>query len=95
MMGEAPNFHDFECPECAVRLGSIRMAAIVDNPERHQAFMDTMRDIVSDTLKEIVRVRPAWPIHLTPRRNTNALPIPRTDACAPHPPPRSARQAKT
>ena len=58
--GEAPNFHDFECPECAVRRGSIRMAAIVDNPERQQAFMDIMRKIVSDILEEVVGVRPAW-----------------------------------
>jgi hypothetical protein len=42
---EVPNFHDFECFECAVRLGSIRMAAIVDNPERQQGFIDTMRKL--------------------------------------------------
>jgi hypothetical protein len=47
--------------EGAIRLGSIRMAAIVDNPVRKQAFMDTRRDFVSDILEEVVEVRPAWP----------------------------------
>jgi hypothetical protein len=43
--------------EGAVWLGSIRVAAAVDNPERQQAFVDTMRDIVSDILKVGVDVR--------------------------------------
>jgi hypothetical protein len=47
--------------EGAVWLGSIRVAAAVDNPERQQAFVDTMRDIVSDILKVGGDVRLAWP----------------------------------
>jgi hypothetical protein len=47
--------------EGTVRLGSIRMAAIVDKPERQHAFMDVMRDFASEILKEVIGVRPAWP----------------------------------
>ena len=51
------------------RFGSAHtMAAIVDDPERKQAFMDIIRDFASDILKfasdilkEVVGVRPAWP----------------------------------
>jgi hypothetical protein len=44
------------------RFGSAHeMAAIVDNPEREQNFMDMMRDFVSDIPEEIVGLRPAWP----------------------------------
>jgi hypothetical protein len=43
--------------EGAVRLGSIRVAAAVDNSDRQQAFMDTLRDIVSDILKDGVGSR--------------------------------------
>jgi len=44
--------------EGAVWHGSIRVAAIVGNPERQKGFM--MRDIGSDILKEVVELRPAW-----------------------------------
>jgi hypothetical protein len=44
--------------EGAVWLGSVRVAA---TSPIQQAFVDTMRDIVPDTLKEGVRVRLAWP----------------------------------
>jgi len=37
------------------------VAAAVDNQERQQSFVDTIRDIVSDILKEAVGVRLAWP----------------------------------
>jgi hypothetical protein len=47
--------------ERAVWLGSVRVAAAVADPERQQAFVDTVRDIVSDILKEGVGVRLAWP----------------------------------
>lgn len=43
-----------------VLLGSIRMGAIVNNPERKQAFMDMMRDIVSDIIEDKTGVRPTW-----------------------------------
>ena len=41
-------------------LGSIRMRAISDNPERKQAFMAMMRDIVSDIIEAETGIRPAW-----------------------------------
>ena len=36
--------------EGAVLLGSIAIGAVVDRPERKQAFMDLMKDIVSEFL---------------------------------------------
>jgi hypothetical protein len=45
----------------AVFLGSIRLAAVTGNPERKQAFMDMMRDLVSDIIEEKTGVRPIWP----------------------------------
>ena len=44
----------------AIPLGSIRMAAIVNNPARKQAFLDMMRDIVGDIFEEKIGVRPTW-----------------------------------
>lgn len=44
----------------ALFLGSIRMAAIKSDPERKQAFMDMMRDIVSDVIESETGVRPIW-----------------------------------
>jgi hypothetical protein len=41
-------------------LGSIRMGAVVGNPERKQAFMHMMRDIVSDVIEEKTGIRPTW-----------------------------------
>lgn len=41
-------------------LGSIRMGAVTTNPTRKQAFMDMMRDIVSDIIEEETGVRPTW-----------------------------------
>jgi hypothetical protein len=38
--------------EGAVRFGSIRVAAAVDNPARQQACADTVHDIVSDIRNE-------------------------------------------
>lgn len=43
-----------------VFLGSIRMGAVVSNPARKQAFMDMMRDIVSDIIQESTGIRPTW-----------------------------------
>jgi F0F1-type ATP synthase membrane subunit a len=44
----------------AIFLGSIRLASVVDNPARKQAFMDMMRDAVGDTLKEVTGTSPTW-----------------------------------
>jgi hypothetical protein len=44
----------------AVFLGSIRMTAILNNDERKNAFMDMMRDIVSDIIENETGVRPVW-----------------------------------
>ena len=41
-------------------LGSIRMTAIVQNENRKQAFMDMMRSIVSDIIKDMMGARPTW-----------------------------------
>jgi hypothetical protein len=63
---EKPNFHSFEYPECAIPLGSIGMAATVDNLGAPQTFMDVMREFISDILEEVVGVRLAWPNSLYP-----------------------------
>lgn len=44
----------------AIFLGSIRMGAINDNPERKQAFMQMMREIVSDIIEVEIGIRPTW-----------------------------------
>lgn len=41
-------------------LGSIRMGAITSNPERKQAFMQMMREVVSDIIEAETGVRPTW-----------------------------------
>lgn len=46
--------------EDAIFLGSIRMGAVIENPARKQAFMDMMRDIVSDIIEETTGTRPQW-----------------------------------
>lgn len=43
-----------------VFLGSIRMAAVANNPERKAAFMQMMREIVSDIIEDKTGVRPIW-----------------------------------
>lgn len=44
----------------AIPLGSIAMRFIINNPERKTAFMDFMRDAVSDLIEETTGVRPVW-----------------------------------
>jgi len=45
----------------AIFLGSIRLAAVSSlHPERKQAFMDMMRDLVADLIEETSGVRPTW-----------------------------------
>lgn len=41
-------------------LGSIRMAAVIGNEERKAAFIDMMRDVVSDIIEDATGVRPMW-----------------------------------
>jgi hypothetical protein len=52
--------------EGAVPLGSIRLAAVTNHPERKQAFMDLMKGIVSEVLKEECSLAPAWKIRAAP-----------------------------
>ncbi len=44
----------------ALLLGSISMAAVTNNTERKQAFMNMMRDIVSDHIEKEIGTRPEW-----------------------------------
>ena len=44
----------------ALLLGSIRMAAVVENRSRKDAFMKMMQDIVSDILEDGFGERPEW-----------------------------------
>ena len=46
--------------EDPIFLGSIHMGAIAENPERKEAFMMMMRDIVSDIIEDETGVRPTW-----------------------------------
>lgn len=46
--------------EGAISLGSVRMGAVTDRPERKAQFMDLMREIVADILEEKTGVRPEW-----------------------------------
>lgn len=47
--------------EGAILLGSIAMRFVVGNPERHKAFMDLMREAVSDVIFDETGQRPTWP----------------------------------
>jgi hypothetical protein len=49
-----------ETMDDAIFLGSIRLAAVRDNPERKQVFMDLMRATVSDILEAETGHRPSW-----------------------------------
>ena len=46
--------------EGAILLGSIRVSAIAINPERKMAFMEMMRDVVSDIIEAEAGERPSW-----------------------------------
>jgi hypothetical protein len=41
-------------------IGSIRMGAVIGNPQRKAAFMDMMRDVVADIIEKESGVRPSW-----------------------------------
>ena len=43
-----------------IHLGSIKMGAVVGNPDRKKLFMDMMRDVVSDIIQKETGVRPEW-----------------------------------
>lgn len=45
----------------ALPLGSIAMAAIIDHPERKEAFMALMREFVADIIEEKCGIRPVMP----------------------------------
>ena len=49
-----------ETMEGALFLGSIKRSMIMINPERKDAFMDLMRDCVSDIIEEETGIRPIW-----------------------------------
>lgn len=44
----------------SILIGSIRMAAVVDNPARKLQFMEMMRDVVSDIIEAETGTRPTW-----------------------------------
>jgi len=44
----------------AIQLGSIFMAAVVENPARKQAFMDLMTGFVADIIKDETGQKPDW-----------------------------------
>lgn len=46
--------------EDSVHLASIRMVTVVDNPDRKEAFLSLMKDIVSDIIEEAIGRRPSW-----------------------------------
>lgn len=46
--------------EESVFLGSIRLNAIIGNPERQQAFMRMMREVISDIIEAKTGTRPVW-----------------------------------
>lgn len=47
--------------EGAIFLGSIRIAAVMRDDARKQAFIDLMREVVGDTIKDTTGVQPQWP----------------------------------
>jgi len=46
--------------ENAILLGSIKMKAVAEHPERRDAFLSLMQDVVSDLIEEAVGIRPSW-----------------------------------
>lgn len=51
--------------EGAIPLGSIRMRFVQSN-ERRDAFLNFMREAVSDLIEETTGVRPSWPEGVQP-----------------------------
>lgn len=46
--------------EGAIHIGSIAIAAVVENEERKNAFMNMMRSVVSDIIEETTGHAPTW-----------------------------------
>jgi len=46
--------------EHAIFLGSIRMAGIVNHPDRRAAFMELMRQMMADCIEDLTGQRPGW-----------------------------------
>ena len=44
----------------ALFLGSIAMAAVDEKPDRREAFLSLMRDVVSDLIEAKAGIRPRW-----------------------------------
>lgn len=44
----------------SIFLGSIKIAFIVHNPARKQAFIDLMTQCAADALQDIMGIRPEW-----------------------------------
>lgn len=47
--------------EGAIPLGSIAVRFVEGKPERKEAFMDMMKEAVSDLIEELTGHRPTWP----------------------------------
>ena len=45
----------------AILLGSIALRFVMDNQDRKDAFLDFMREAVSDLIEEETGTRPTWP----------------------------------
>lgn len=66
--------------EGAVLLGSIKMGCVANNRARKQQFMDLMRAVVDDYIKDVVGVKPSWgeptqaPEHERSGRDDDAAP---------------------
>jgi hypothetical protein len=52
--------------EGAIPLGSIALRFVVGHPDRHKAFINLMREAVSDLIEEITGERPTWPEGVQP-----------------------------
>lgn len=44
----------------AIFLGSIAFGAVAESPARKQAFMDLMRDVVTEIIQSGTGLRPTW-----------------------------------
>ena len=46
--------------EDAIFLGSIRMEAVIDYPDRKMMFMKLMQEVITDIIEEAFDQRPTW-----------------------------------
>ncbi len=65
MRHEGPNWNAYYAMpgtmEGAIPLGSIAMRFVEGKPERKEAFMEMMKEAVSDLIEELTGHRPTWP----------------------------------